>query len=75
LENLSSRLIECCIPVYVVEAHWHDERITITAVGLACNLLGMSMLHGSTLFIDVIEAGRVVIEPRRTRLEPAKETP
>jgi predicted aspartyl protease len=45
---------------------WHDGTV-IEADAIQMEggpLLGMSMLHGSTLFIDAVRGGRVEIKPR-----------
>ncbi len=44
---------------------WHGCDETVEIMELAgVPLLGMSMLHGSTLYVDAVEGGRVEIKPR-----------
>jgi clan AA aspartic protease len=56
---------EVDLPLYVVEACWDDEwRSVFCQATPRCHLIGMSLLYGYALRIDVVDGGRVTIRQR-----------
>ncbi len=49
--------------VYGATVHWHDERHAIRLLESGLPLLGMRLLNGSRVGIDVVEDGPVSVEP------------
>ena len=53
---------EC--PVYAVAVIWNGERVSLPVFGLGDTpLIGMALLRGSRVTMDVVEGGAVEIEP------------
>lgn len=51
-------------PVYNAVIIWNEERISLPVLGLGAEpLVGMALLRGSRVTMDVAEGGAVVIEP------------
>jgi clan AA aspartic protease len=52
------------LALYKVTVMWHDEPNTLTAYAVAGrSLIGMKLLRGSLVTLEVIEDGTVMIEP------------
>ena len=53
---------EC--PVYAAAVIWNEERVSLPVFGLGDTpLIGMALLRGSRVTMDVVEGGPVVIDP------------
>jgi len=52
-------------PIHDVTLIWDGQTRDVAAIVTSGGvLIGMSLLHGFTLFIDVIDGGEICIEPR-----------
>jgi len=52
-------------PIHDVTLMWDEQTRNVAAIVTSGGVLvGMSLLHGFTLFIDVIDGGEIRIEPR-----------
>ena len=52
------------LAVYDAVVHWHDARIVVQAIETEGGaLVGMALLHGSRLTMEVVEDGTVHVEP------------
>ena len=55
---------EAHLPLYNVPVLWHGSRLAVPALAVdGTPLLGMALLHGSLLSMQVVEGGFVRIEP------------
>jgi clan AA aspartic protease len=56
---------EVAFDLYRAVVHWDGQNRDIFVLATDCNpLVGMAILHGYTLFLDVIDGGEVRIEAR-----------